>query len=247
VLTLALTSLLAAAPLATPRAPIEDFCPRGFVALAGDGCLAAPEHFVPGHLILYFHGMLPPDLKSPRELSLLWREARARGYAVVALRGDAGLCPWGDFSAWSCFPSDRSQLPRVNKVLERLDAVLAVVKAQLKTPELGTPFVAGFSNGGYFSTMLLSDTRFEARAWAVLHAGGVTGQRFPPERRGPVLLVVATEDTEQAPGMRTLAATLREGGWPVTMGERDGAHEVREDDAQAVMDFFEAQRRQAVR
>lgn len=241
-MTLLLALLLSATPVArAPLMPLSEFCPASYTPLPGGGCLAVPARFAPGHLVLYFHGMLPPDMKSPRELTVLAREALPKGYAVLALRGEPGLCPWGGNDAWWCFPSDLSQVPRISEVRRRLDGVLDEARTLLGVHELGAPLVAGFSNGGYFTTLLLSDTTFTAKAWAVLHAGGVNGQKFPPQRRSPVLLLLASDDVYQAPGMRTLATTLKESGWPVTVGVRAGVHEVQEDDARHLVSYFETQ------
>jgi predicted esterase len=237
---LALALVLASAPAEPPEATIEEFCPKGFTVLTGDACLAAPEHFTPGKLIVYFHGMLPPELKSPVELSRLGKEATARGYAVLAPRGEAGLCPWGNFDRWRCWPSDKSQLSAVGAVIERLSPLYRHAKKALHVRTLGRPLIAGFSNGGYLSTLLLSDSLIDAKGWAILHAGGVTGQSFDEMRRGPVLLVEATQDSEQYPGMKALSTKLRGQGWPVVEKEREGFHEVRAEDVSAVLDFFES-------
>ncbi len=217
-----LALLLAAAP-----------CPRVFDAV-DDACVVTPEK--PSALVIYFHGMLPgaTDWSRARELSLLGAEAKKRGVALVALKGEQGLCAWGDDvkQHW-CFPSDKSQLPDVGRTLERLGQVLLHVKL----PKLPPPVYAGFSNGGYFVTLVASDSKAEASAWVVMHAGNVTGQSFPAERARPTLLLGASRDTYQLPTMKRLKGMLDEAKWPATMSVREGVHEVTSVDAKALFDF----------
>jgi len=220
----ALAVLLSAAP-----------CPRAYQAVENDACVVLPEK--PAALVVYFHGMLPggTDWSRARELSLLGAEAKKRSVALVALKGEQGLCAWAeDVKKHWCWPSDMSQLPDVGRALERLDRVLT----QVKLPELPPPVFAGFSNGGYYVTLIASDTKADASGYVVMHAGNVTGQTFDAAARGkPTLLLAATRDTHQLPTMKRLHALLEEAKWPVKLTVRDGVHEVTAADAKALFDF----------
>lgn len=191
----------------------------------------------PVALVVYFHGMLPGDTdwSRARELSLLGAEAKQRRVALVAVKGEQGLCAWADdVKRHWCFPSDKSQLPDVGRGLERVGRVLA----QVKLPKLPPPVFAGFSNGGYFVTLIASDTKADAAGYAVMHAGSVTGQSFDAAARGrPTLLIAATRDTYQLPTMKRLHAMLEEARWPVKLIVNDGVHEVTPADAKALFDF----------
>jgi poly(3-hydroxybutyrate) depolymerase len=214
-----LTLILAAAPL----------CPTGLTPL-DEACVVQAKQ--PGRAVVYFHGMLSTWPKAP-ELTLLAAEAKKRGVTLVALKGEKGLCQWSkDVTSNWCWPNARSQLPEVGKILERVGRVL------VQLPVKGPPVFAGFSNGGYLVTLLASDTKVEASAWVVLHAGGVTGQTFPPGRARPTLLVGAAGDTIQLPGMKTLESTLE--SWQPKFVLREGVHEVTAADAKTLFDFVES-------
>lgn len=207
-------------------------CPRGFDAVE-DACVVAPAKAA--RLVVYFHGMLPgtTDWARVRELALLGAEARRRGVALVALRGEQGLCAWSDEVRrhW-CWPSDLSQRADVERMVERVSRVVG---------RLGlagvAPVFAGFSNGGYLTSMIASDTKVEAAGYVVLHAGNVSGEVFPVERARPWLVVGASRDAIQLPVVNRLAAMLEEAKWPVKLVVHDGVHEVTAADAKAVFDF----------
>lgn len=232
-----LALLLLALSAAPQPTRLEEFCPAEWEVLPQEGCVLVAPALDPSKVLIYFHGMLPPDLKEPRELLLLGRAARARGFTVLALRGESGLCPWGNANQWWCWPSDKSQVTQVARQRSRVEQALGNLERRFDT-RLEQPFVAGFSNGGYFTTLLISDSDFTARAWAVLHGGTVTGQSFEGRKVTPTLLVAARGDAIQLPGMKTLQESLTAAGWVPSFVLRDGQHEVREDDVSALFDFF---------
>ncbi len=193
-------------------------CPRGFDAVE-NACVVIPPKATA--TLIYFHGMLPgtTDWSNVRELKLLGTEAKKRGVALIAPLGEQGLCPWAT-EHW-CWPNDRSQLAHVERVVKRLPRVT------------GKPVLAGFSNGGYFVTLLATDSSIDAAAYVVMHAGPVTGSVFTPERARPTLLLGATHDVYQLPGMKRLAELLPEARFTI----RNGVHEVTQEDVKALFDF----------
>lgn len=202
-------------------------CPRGF-DVVDDACVVMPPK--PTALVVYFHGMLPAatDWTRVRELSLMGAEARRRGVALLAPRGEQGLCAWSkDVARHWCWPSDRSQLAEVSRLLERLKLTRLAVK----------PVLAGFSNGAYFVTLLATDTQLDAAAYVVLHAGPVTGSIFTPARARPALLLGAAQDAYQLPGMKRLQSMLEEAKWSSLLKVREGVHEVTQADVAALFDF----------
>ena len=219
--------LLAAAPMV---------CPRGLTVVE-DACVVQPAKAT--QVVVYFHGMCPAttDWSHLRELELLATEAKRRGVALVALRGEQGLCLWSkDVLEHWCWPNDLSQLPDVGRTLERLGRVLVHVRAK------GPPVFAGFSNGGYFTSMIASDTEASAAGYVMLHAGNVTGEQFPLERAKPTLVIGARGDPIQLPTARRLTALLEEAKWPVKLTVREGVHEVTLADAKLLFDFVAALR-----
>jgi len=231
--------IAAVALLALAQAPAFPF-PRGFVAVGDDAAMAVPRALPagPARVLVYFHGMLPRAATAAPELSRLGREATARGLVLLALRGEQGLCDWSDEVKhhW-CWPNGKRQLPQVGTTLSRLGVALAQASRLLGRP-LEPPFIAGFSNGGFLAGLILSDTRLECRAVAIAHGGLLDGQRFERGLPVPVLLLRATGDLFHGPRMAQLEDALRQAGHPAQVVVRDGAHELTQADARAVVDFF---------
>src|SRR4051812_14442096 len=119
---------------ATPAGP---HCPVGYEPIGDEACLAAPKPFKdPNKLIIYFHGILPPraDWAAVQEFKVLGQEATRRGYALLAMRGEQGLCYWGgQYTSYYCWPSDKSQLPDMERMLRRLKALMPKVGERLES------------------------------------------------------------------------------------------------------------------
>lgn len=218
-------------------------CPDGFEAVGPDACLEAPRPLLrPDKLVVYLHGMLAAnaDWSATPEFKVVGAEAKRRGYTLIAMRGELGLCYWGkEVKDYYCWPSDRSMQVELGRTLKRMGDVLTRVGERLGT-RLGEPLYAGFSNGGFFLSMLASESKIPARGYAVLHAGSVTGQQFTAERARPTILLAAKSDVVQLPTMRRLEQLLGEAGWKTTFNLRDGAHEVTAVDAKAMFEFFDS-------
>jgi predicted esterase len=207
-------------------------------------CLAVDlSKFKPGRLVVYFHGVVERPERVEPELRALADEAVPHGFAVLALIGQKGLCNWGgDWEHWNCWPTDLSQRPDVERLAQRIQGSVAEAGRRLGGAP-GPPFLTGFSNGGFFVTMLASETALDAAGYAVFHGGPVTNQSFPASRARPFLLVMARQDTIQLPKMKVLADRLKSGGWATEQFTRDGEHELRREDAKAAIAFFETQLR----
>lgn len=239
-LALALALVLAGAP--DPRKGWEGYCPKGFTATAQGACLSTDRaHFKPGRLIVYFHGIAPNPRYLEPEVRTMAAAAAKRGFAVLALLGEPGLCPWAaDVAKSYCWPTDITHPEQVERQEHRLSIALRGT-ARYLGQDPGQPFIAGFSNGGFFTSFLASASNVHPAAWIVLHAGGLTGQRFTAQRATPTLLVMATEDKVQFPSMVSLATELIADDWSPSVVTRGGYHQVRPEDARAVAEFCDEQ------
>lgn len=218
----------------------EDGCPEGFAALPGEACISVPTQSNE-RVIVYFHGMLvsPWATKAKWELGQLARAALPRGYTVVALRGQKGLCNWSDESRQSfCWPNGLRQQELIQPIIDRLRDALAEA-SKLARAKLKPPFIVGFSNGGFLVALIASDTRLGVSAYAIAHGGPVIGQGFPPWRRRPMLLLAANGDSAHYPRMKLLSQMLGEDRWESTFSVREGVHEMTADDMRAIVDFFD--------
>ena len=186
-------------------------CPRPFEPMPANACLAVPERFDdPRRLIVFFPGMrLPLTTGSADDLREMAAGATARGYAVLAVFGEPGLCDWSaDVQRFLCFPAGDRHLARVGGFLQRLGELLPAVSRRVRSP-LGPPLLAGFSNGGFFVALLAAKTQLAAAGYAIVHGGVPDGPiAFPRSRARPTILLAAHDDTFQLAKMQQLSERL---------------------------------------
>jgi predicted esterase len=208
-------------------------CPAGWEALDGDACLKRGK--APGALV-YFHGMLAPDEQAfARELGFVEPVARKHGVPVVALRGTPGPCDWAaEYTTWWCWPTVKRRVDERRAIEARVKQALQAASTRLGRT-LARPVVAGYSNGGFFTSLLL-EADFEASAYVVLHAGLVSGVTVP-ERPLPTLLVAAEGDRYQRPTMEAFRAALTERGWSPAFVLRKKEHPLEPEDFEHVARF----------
>src|SRR5512135_3240910 len=121
-------------PLSTP--PIS--CAASYVTIADDACLEAPNvdpaENKPVPLLLYLHGLYQPE-QMGEELARqerVARHARERGVAVLALRGEMGICDvHGDRLGWVCWPSNEHVAYRASEIVESWKAPIAMARARV--------------------------------------------------------------------------------------------------------------------
>lgn len=218
-------------------------CPSAYEELGNGDCLARPTEFKDSRrLIVYFHGMLKPSsVAASAELSELASLANSRGYAVIAMLGEAGLCDWSSESKEHlCFPSGRGQLPRAGEFLQRRFGVALESASRRLGTRIPAPFLMGFSNGGFFVSLLAAETKVHAAGYAVLHGGIPSGvSTFDGSRSRATLLIAAAEDKWQLPKMQALSKAMSKAGWSNELRVRQGFHALQREDVEAVLEFFE--------
>lgn len=208
-------------------------CPRGWEPLADAGCFVRGQG--PG-VVVYLHGMMAPNDKLfARELGFVAPAARKASLTVIALRGAPGLCDWSpEYKDWWCWPTVRTREADTAAIVERITAALEEVSHRLET-KLPAPLVVGYSNGGYFTSILMED-RLPATGFAVLHGGLVTGVEVG-ERPRPTLLVAAEGDLIQRPAMETFRKALEERHWTPAFVLRKKEHPLELEDFEHVTAF----------
>jgi len=224
-------------PLDAP-AGIEAWCAAGLEPVAGRGCFAAPKTRGDGPptLLVYLHGRYAPEAAAA-ELERQERVARlatARGYAVLALHGRQGECTDPALATWWCWPSNEKNEHDGPAFVQAWAPALHAAEARIGK---GRRVLLGFSNGGYFASLVASRelTRFDAVV--IAHAGPVPPMR-PVGTRPPVLLVNADEDPSD-PEMQRLADDLTREKWPYVFVERGGGHALPEWDVTMALTFFD--------
>ncbi len=162
----------AAGALRPPAVDVADWCPEGLQPIAG-GCFApALATARASGLLVYLHGRYGPEgANEERERQTrVARTGSARGYAVLALRGAQGQCTDPQLATWWCWPSNERSLAAGPAFVARFEAALA--EAERRAGK-GRRVLLGFSNGGYFASMIASRALVPFDAVVVAHAGPV--------------------------------------------------------------------------
>jgi poly(3-hydroxybutyrate) depolymerase len=216
-------------------------CPQEFELLESGACLAVPPDLgSQTPLILYLHGMYAVD-QPEEELAIearVGRAAKAHGFAVLAPRGELGLCDWSaEFLRWRCWPNQAQQKPKAGEILLGLGPLFRATSKRTGIAAV-KPFVLGFSNGAFFAALIAADTQLPVRGFAIFHGGPVEPTTFQANRAVPSLLVAAADDPWQKPKMDRLHNLMNEGGWPNKYEIRSGKHELTDTDIVKALAFF---------
>jgi predicted esterase len=210
-------------------------CPTGWEPVDGDACLKRGQ--TPG-VVVYFHGMLAPDPKAfGRELGFITPSASKNGVSVLAMRGVPGLCDWAtEYVTWWCWPTVKERVSERRAIVERVKHALETASLRLDRT-LSRPVFAGYSNGGYFTSLLMDDdAAVEASAFVVLHAGLVSGVAIS-ERPKPTLLIAAEGDRIQRPTMESFRTALTARAWSPAFVLRPKEHPLELEDFEQLARF----------
>lgn len=209
-------------------------CPAGWEPLATAGCFRRGPN---AGAVVYLHGMMAPNEKAfARELGFIAPAAAKAGLTVIALRGQPGLCDWApEYKDWWCWPTVKTREADTSAIVGRIGSAVTEVEAKLERP-LPAPLIVGYSNGGYFTSLLMEPERLPATGFVVLHGGLVTGVTVE-ERPKPTLLVAAEGDTIQRPAMETFRAALEQKRWSPAFVLRKKEHPLELEDFEHVMTF----------
>ena len=78
---------------------------------------------------------------------------------MIALRGTAGLCDWAaEYKQWWCWPTVKSREADTTAIVERVNTAVSEVETRLSRT-LPAPLLVGYSNGGYFTSLLMEPER----------------------------------------------------------------------------------------
>ena len=229
-------------PVSTP--PIS--CAASYVAIAENACLEAPiadrAENEPIPLLLYLHGLYQPE-QMGEELARQERvakHARDRGVAVLALRGEMGVCDvHGDRLGWVCWPSNEHVAYRAREIVDSWKAPIAVARARIGK---GPTYVLGFSNGAYFAGLLAVRDLFPADAFVVAQGGDVEPVHALGPKKPLLLLTTDNEAPTVLAEMDRFASALAADDWSFVEEVRPGGHELTDEDVDASLDFLLASR-----
>jgi predicted esterase len=223
----------------SPSAEAEDapgeWCAPGFEPLRGHACFARDGTTSAAPLIVYLHGRYARDAASEeidRQRRLALR-ATAQGYAVLALRGRLGTCTSPELASWYCWPSNENNADAGPSFVDGWRAALQAAEERAGSHQR---FLLGFSNGGYFASLIASRGLLEVDALVVAH-GGPVEPVHPLRGNPPVLLLSADDDIAQDEMIRLDEELTRE-HWAHDSYARVGGHGLTDGDIDAALTFF---------
>lgn len=232
-------------PGAGATGAIADWCAAGLEPIAGGGCFAlAPESKgKPPALLVYLHGRYAPETAADEteRQSRVARMGAARGYSVLTLRGKQGQCTDPTLATWWCWPSNERNAADGAAFVASWSTALAEAERRAR---VGRRVLLGFSNGGYFASLIASRALLPFDAVTVAHAGPVAP--MTPVRAKPPMLLIDADDDPSSPEILHLDADLTRETWPHAMVVREGTHGLPEWDVEMALTFFDRVRTEAM-
>ncbi len=217
----------------------SDWCIEGLSTLDEETCFLLPP-LAEGHprrLLVYFHGIVPPEPGSVQQKTVQRAVASASkraGAAALVPRGVRGVGPKNAHDWWAWPTSPKAHAERAPAIVERLRA--ARVKLEAKVGSIfERVYFAGSSNGAYFVAALalrgdLDAVEFSVDGFGAM-SGGTTGGYGALLARRPVhpfYLGYGAYDEESKRGALALAAALKAARWPIEVAEHPFGHGARE-------------------
>ena len=221
-------------PPPPPAGAHGDFCMPVVTALDDDTCYVLPDA-PPRELLIYLHGIVPPQATSVQKTNVqtvVANASRRAGVAALLPRGRRGLAPKGHDGWWG-WPTSPAAYAALASEL-----VAGFVEKRRKLEALtGRPFehlyVAGSSSGAYFAVALALNGGIAADGFGAMSGGAYQKAASTSPTVVPFYVGYGTRDIV-ARSAQQLASRLRAEGWPVDLAAHPlphGAAEVYLDEA----------------
>ena len=209
--------------------PETDWCIETMRVLDETTCYVLPEP-QSSVLIIYFHGIVPPEKTSVQKTNLetvLANAAHRARAAALLPRGKQGFAPRGHERWWG-WPTGE---PAYGRHAPELLAMVSEKREKLERlagAAFQRVYLAGSSSGAYFVAVVALRGAFPADGFAALSggSGSITPElaQLPPK---PFYIGYGSQDSV-GPGARALSELLRGAGWPVKIAAHPVGHGAKE-------------------
>jgi predicted esterase len=202
----------------------SDFCIEGIPALDEETCYVLP-HERARELLIYFHGIVPPEKTSRQKTNLetaLKNSAERAGIAVLLPRGEQGLAPKGHTGWWGWPTSGETYARWTPRLLEKVATKRHELEALIGQP-FERSYVAGSSSGAYFTIALALNGDIRADGFGAISGAVDRARDFARVPPKPFYIGYGTRDTV-GPAAQSLGARLRRAGWPVEVAAHPLPH-----------------------
>ncbi|HKQ71296.1 MAG TPA: hypothetical protein VJT73_18260 [Polyangiaceae bacterium] len=233
-----------AAPWPLEKAPTARtaWCTESVSALDEETCYVVPPSPT-RTLLVYFHGIVPPEQDSEENGTLqriIAKSAQKAGIVALVPRGKQGLAPRGRERWWG-WPTNQASYSAHGA------AIVAAVLEKRKQLErlLGVSFVrtyvAGSSSGAYFVTRLALQGGLDADGFGAM-SGGSVPDAIDLDRivKRPFYIGYGQFDPARSTA-HTLAGLLRGAGWSVREARHPFGHGARAVYIEEALAFFRAE------
>ena len=216
-----------------------DWCIEVVDALDEETCYVLPERPTTT-LLVYLHGIVPPERASPQKTNFetaVANAARRAGVAALMPRGKQGFTS-RDHGRWWGWPTGGTSYRR-----HAAELVASITDKQERLERLaGVPFtrryVAGSSAGAYFVAALALHGDMPADGFGAMSGGaGSRTDALPRLTPKPFYIGYGTQDTV-GPSARALGELLRGAGWPVRTAAHPVGHGAKEVYIDEALKFF---------
>jgi len=206
-----------------------DWCIEAMGVLDETTCYVLPDP-PSSELVIYLHGIVPPEKTSVQKTNLetvLANAARRARAAALLPRGKQGFAPRGHDGWWGWPTGDRAYQRHAPELLAMISGKREKLE-RLAGAAFRRVYLAGSSSGAYFVAAVALHGSFPADGFAALSggSGAVTPELagLPPK---PFYIGYGSQDSV-GPGARSLSELLRRAGWPVKIAAHPVGHGAKE-------------------
>jgi len=225
----------AAAPVAAawpPKTPpkIEtDWCLEAVSALDEETCFVLPDKPTDA-LLIYLHGIVPPERESFQKTNLetvVANASRRAGVAALLPRGKRGMTPKGHERWWG-WPTAETQYQKYTTPLAQLLSEKKLKLEQAIGARFEKVYLAGSSAGAYFVVAIALRGAFPADGFGAMSGGaGRPTPELPKLEKKPFYIGFGTQDSV-GPAAKSLSELLARAGWPVKIVAHPVGHGAKE-------------------
>jgi len=207
------------------------WCLEGLSAFPDEDCYLMPSTLQPPvALLIYLHGVISPYGDSQRQVQgIVARHAAAHGYVALMPRGRRGIGPPPVQDWWSWPTSAETHRKHARAMTESWLEKKRVLETMLGRSFERT-YLAGSSNGAFFTAVLAMNGEFPADGFGAMSGGSRAGRSRATLRATahPPFYVGYGKYDELKPHPISLGELLKDSGWKYKLAEHNTGHGARE-------------------
>ncbi len=215
-----------------------DWCREGWIGLDESTCFYLPESNArPTRLLVFLHGMMPPDASSHSQQAIVEQAAESQGFAALFPRGRKGMCSWAEsVSDWYCWPTNRDNVDAHAQLFAAEWSAAVELLEEVAELSFTQRYLLGFSNGGYFDSYVGLENWWPLDGVGLVAAGrSYIDVQLLAAAKPPMYIASGALDIQSVQNSaQNLAFFLSQQNWPHAYVLHQGrGHEIWPDDIEA--------------